>query len=265
MARAAGQTGARGWPARRPRASPACAGGRSRSRVRVSEAVRGRSADARHVARWVPGGGARMTIPTARPEIPTAAYRDRLERLTGLTGERGFEAVLVGVGPDLEYLTGYRAMPLERLTLLVVARGAQPSSSCRASSGRRPRPGPASTCRSGPGRRPRTRTRSRCRDSRRLLVEVRFAVSDRLWASHLLAFQARLAADDRFDAYAFGLASALLGRAAGDQGSGRDRAAADGRARRRSGRRGNRRRPAGRADRGRRRARGPRAADRRGP
>ena len=67
-----------------------------------------------------------MTIPTARPEIPAAAYRDRLERLTALTAERGFEAVLVGVGPDLEYLTGYRAMPLERLTLLVVARDAQP-------------------------------------------------------------------------------------------------------------------------------------------
>ena len=67
-----------------------------------------------------------MTIPTARPEIPTAAFRDRLERLTALTSERGFEAVLVGVGPDLEYLTGYRAMPLERLPLLVVARAAQP-------------------------------------------------------------------------------------------------------------------------------------------
>ena len=28
---------------------------------------------------------------------------------------------LIGVGPDLDYLTGYRAMPLERLTMLVVA------------------------------------------------------------------------------------------------------------------------------------------------
>ena len=153
-----------------------------------------------------------MTIPTARPEIPTAAYRDRLERLTALTAERGFEAVLVGVGPDLEYLTGYRAMPLERLTLLVVARAAQPFlvvprlERAAAQAGTRvdvpirtweETEDPYAVALSGlapsPGR------------------EVRFAVSDRLWASHLLAFQARLAADDRFDAYAFGLASALLG------------------------------------------------------
>ena len=92
-----------------------------------------------------------MTIPTARPEIPTAAYRDRLERLTGLTGERGFEAVLVGVGPDLEYLTGYRAMPLERLTLLVVARGAQPFLVVPRLERAAARPGPASTCRSDLG------------------------------------------------------------------------------------------------------------------
>ena len=27
--------------------------------------------------------------------------------------------LLIGVGPDLRYLTGYEAMPLERLTMLV--------------------------------------------------------------------------------------------------------------------------------------------------
>jgi len=153
-----------------------------------------------------------MTIPTARPEIPAAAYSDRLERLTALTAERGFEAVLVGVGPDLEYLTGYRAMPLERLTLLVVARDALPflvvprleraaaQAAIRVEAPIRTweeTEDPYAVALSGlapsPGR------------------EVRFAVSDRLWASHLLAFQARLAADDRFEAYAFGLASALLG------------------------------------------------------
>jgi Xaa-Pro aminopeptidase len=36
-------------------------------------------------------------------------------------------AALVGVGPDLEYLTGYRAMPLERLTMLVIVPGAEPA------------------------------------------------------------------------------------------------------------------------------------------
>jgi len=35
-------------------------------------------------------------------------------------GELGVDAVLLSVGPDLPYLTGYEAMPLERLTMLVV-------------------------------------------------------------------------------------------------------------------------------------------------
>jgi Xaa-Pro aminopeptidase len=35
-------------------------------------------------------------------------------------GELGVDALLLSVGPDLPYLTGYTAMPLERLTMLVV-------------------------------------------------------------------------------------------------------------------------------------------------
>jgi Xaa-Pro aminopeptidase len=38
----------------------------------------------------------------------------------------GVAALLIGVGSDLRYLTGYEAMPLERLTLLVVAPGRDP-------------------------------------------------------------------------------------------------------------------------------------------
>jgi Xaa-Pro aminopeptidase len=44
---------------------------------------------------------------------------DRLSRALELARERGFDALLVGVGPDLRYLTGYNAMPLERLTMLI--------------------------------------------------------------------------------------------------------------------------------------------------
>ncbi len=36
--------------------------------------------------------------------------------------ELGIDALCVSVGPDLPYLTGYEAMPLERLTMLVVPR-----------------------------------------------------------------------------------------------------------------------------------------------
>jgi Xaa-Pro aminopeptidase len=58
--------------------------------------------------------------------IPPERYGERLSRLGSLVGERGLDAMLVGVGPDLEYLTGYRAMPLERLTMLVVPTAGAP-------------------------------------------------------------------------------------------------------------------------------------------
>jgi Xaa-Pro aminopeptidase len=56
----------------------------------------------------------------ARPQIPTRRYGDRLEAAQTITRERGLAALLVGVGADLRYLTGYEAMPLERLTMLVI-------------------------------------------------------------------------------------------------------------------------------------------------
>lgn len=57
---------------------------------------------------------------TTRPAIPAARFAERLTRARGLAAGRGLDALLVGVGPDLHYLTGYDAMPLERLTMLVV-------------------------------------------------------------------------------------------------------------------------------------------------
>ena len=38
----------------------------------------------------------------------------------------GLDALLIGVGSDLRYLTGYEAMPLERLTVLVLVAGQDP-------------------------------------------------------------------------------------------------------------------------------------------
>ena len=61
-----------------------------------------------------------------RPTIPSASYTDRLRRLAGLVESAGLDAALIGVGPDLVYLAGYRAMPLERLTMLAVIAGRQP-------------------------------------------------------------------------------------------------------------------------------------------
>ena len=49
-------------------------------------------------------------------------FAERTERVRGRMAELGVDAVLLSVGPDLPYLTGYEAMPLERLTMLVLPR-----------------------------------------------------------------------------------------------------------------------------------------------
>ena len=67
-----------------------------------------------------------MTKTTTIPRIPSERYSERLRRLSALVEEGGLAAALIGVGPDLDYLTGYRAMPLERLTMLAVVSGQDP-------------------------------------------------------------------------------------------------------------------------------------------
>ena len=61
------------------------------------------------------------------------ARQDRLARVRARMGELGVDALLLSHGADLPWLTGYRAMPLERLTLLVLPRE-------RRGRARRPRP-----------------------------------------------------------------------------------------------------------------------------
>jgi Xaa-Pro aminopeptidase len=55
-----------------------------------------------------------------RASIPAERFAQRLERARLAAAAEGLDALLVGVGADLRYLAGYAAMPLERLTLLVV-------------------------------------------------------------------------------------------------------------------------------------------------
>ncbi len=52
----------------------------------------------------------------------TQIYLDRLERVRAAMTDQGVDTLLLSVGHDLPYLTGYLAMPLERLTMLVVPR-----------------------------------------------------------------------------------------------------------------------------------------------
>ena len=60
------------------------------------------------------------TEASTRPTIPAERYRERMERVAASAREAGLRALLIGVGPDLRYLTGYAAHESERLTLLVV-------------------------------------------------------------------------------------------------------------------------------------------------
>jgi Xaa-Pro aminopeptidase len=55
-----------------------------------------------------------------RSSIPAQRYAERLERVRQALPAQDASALLIGVGPDLQWLTGYSAMPLERLTMLVV-------------------------------------------------------------------------------------------------------------------------------------------------
>ena len=52
--------------------------------------------------------------------VPTERYGVRLVAARRETSAAGLDALLVGVGADLRYLTGYDALPLERLTMLVL-------------------------------------------------------------------------------------------------------------------------------------------------
>jgi Xaa-Pro aminopeptidase len=51
-----------------------------------------------------------------------STFAHRVGRVRGEMEAQGVDVLLLSVGPDLPYLTGYEAMPLERLTMLVLPR-----------------------------------------------------------------------------------------------------------------------------------------------
>jgi Xaa-Pro aminopeptidase len=54
----------------------------------------------------------------------SAIYLDRMARVRAAMAEHDVDVLMLSLGHDLPYLTGYLAMPLERLTMLVVPRDA---------------------------------------------------------------------------------------------------------------------------------------------
>jgi Xaa-Pro aminopeptidase len=59
-------------------------------------------------------------ISTAGTRFADAVYADRLLRTAGEAASRGIGALLITPSPDYEYLLGYRAPALERLTCLIL-------------------------------------------------------------------------------------------------------------------------------------------------
>ncbi len=60
------------------------------------------------------------------PATARAARHERLARVRRRMEELGVDALLLSHGADLPWLTGYRAMPLERLTMLVLPASGDP-------------------------------------------------------------------------------------------------------------------------------------------
>ncbi len=53
-------------------------------------------------------------------------FAQRLDKMHAIMSQRGIDVMLLSVGADLPYFCGYEAMPLERLTMLVVPVDTQP-------------------------------------------------------------------------------------------------------------------------------------------
>ena len=56
----------------------------------------------------------------------TAALSSRIDAAISAAEKAGLDALLITPGPALTYLTGYRALPLERLTCLLLTPGLAP-------------------------------------------------------------------------------------------------------------------------------------------
>lgn len=135
-----------------------------------------------------------------RPTIPPARFGERIDRARHLAAEIGLDALLVGVGPDLQYLAGYAAMPLERLTMLVI-----PAAGSATLVVPRLEAAPARGCPAAGADDVRVVTWEETEDPvvlvGRLVTQAldrpveglaRLAVSERLWALHVLRIEDRI-------------------------------------------------------------------------
>jgi Xaa-Pro aminopeptidase len=139
--------------------------------------------------------------------ISASRYAERLERARAAAAENGVAALLLGPGADLRYLTGYAAVLLERLTMLVLPADGQATLIAPALEAMAATESPA-----GAAGLVEIVGWNETDDPHRLAAELverssgsgRLLVDDRLWAMHVLALQRGL------PARAFGLATEVL-------------------------------------------------------
>lgn len=148
----------------------------------------------------------------ARPTIPDARHVERLGRAQALLEGGGVSALLIGVGADLRYLTGYEAMPLERLTMLVLPAHGTPMlvapwlEAMAAEAAPAARLGALPVARWGETDDAHALVASLLATARGRKIGAgdRVLISDRLWAMHVLGLQRTLAGAS------VGLASSVL-------------------------------------------------------
>ncbi len=118
----------------------------------------------------------------------------RMSRVRARMGELGVDALLLSHGADLPWLTGYRAMPLERLTMLVLPREGDPVLVVPALEAPRvPDAGDLFGVVSWDDTQdPLDRVTGVLATAGRPGPGLRLAVSDRAWATTVLALQRRL-------------------------------------------------------------------------
>jgi Xaa-Pro aminopeptidase len=117
-------------------------------------------------------------------------FEERIVRARSRMEELGVDVLLLSVGADLPYFTGYTAMPLERLTMLVLPRAGEAALVVPALEAPRVEPRPEAFSVLG-----WTETEDPLSIVARLAGRpVRAAIGDRTWATFLLGLQETLPA-----------------------------------------------------------------------
>jgi len=146
-----------------------------------------------------------VTSTAALPTIPAHRYGERIERARVALSSHAAAALLLGVGADLRYLTGYQAILTERLTMLVL-----PASGPAILIAPRLEAMAAATCPAAGEGLVEVVAWDETQDAHALVADRlsgaagRILVSSDLWALHVLALQDALAGRP------FGLATEVL-------------------------------------------------------